>query len=315
VGGDGIVRDYSDPPDDPTKIFFVNLRRSLNGQPAELVHPDSFSIAPIGRGFPAGEQRIFQPPVSTRDIVVNNEPGKCGATVDLSTAVSGHCGAVTFSTEALPAIEARSFFPVGTTLVTATTGFGGGTGRFAVTVRDVDKPQITCPPNRCAFTARAGDPSVPVNYAPPVATDNCGSTSVVCTPPSGAIFLVGVTTVNCTARDATGNTTACAFTVTVMDFCIVDDVSGTTLKFSSATREYVFVDRRKGITLKGVGTITRAFCKVTLTDLGPNPKAPDRNISATANACTQVGSAIVSFGGTSYRLNDSNMSGNGCTCP
>jgi hypothetical protein len=100
-----------------------------------------------------------------------------------------------------------------------------------------------------------------------------------------------------------------------MDFCIVDDVAGTTLRFSSATREYVFVDRRKGITLKGVGAITRAFCKVTLTDLGPNPKAPDRNISATANTCTQVGAASVTFGGTSYRLNDSNMAGNGCTCP
>jgi hypothetical protein len=305
----------SGPPGNPTKIFFVNLQRSVNGQGPFQAPPETFFLDPVGRGFPEGERRIFQPAVRCLPIAASNDPGKCGATVDLFRAISGHCGALAFSTEASISIEPRSFFPVGTTMVTATTVFGGATCTFPVTVLDSEKPQITCPPNRCAFTTRAGDPSVPVNYAPPVAADNCGSTSVVCTPPSGSIFPVGVTTVNCAATDTAGNTAACAFTVTVMDFCIVDDVAGTVLKFSSATREYVFVDRRKGITLKGVGTITRAFCKVTLTDLGPNPKVPDRNISVTANTCTQVGTASVSFGATSYRLNDSNMSGNGCTCP
>lgn len=46
------------------------------------------------------------------------------------------------------------------------------------------------------------------------ATDNA---AVSCTPASGAVFKFGTTTVNCTARDASGNITSGSFTVTVRD--------------------------------------------------------------------------------------------------
>jgi hypothetical protein len=36
-----------------------------------------------------------------------------------------------------------------------------------------------------------------------------------CMPPSGSLFPVATTTVNCTAPDAAGNQAECAFTVTV----------------------------------------------------------------------------------------------------
>src|SRR5439155_23406353 len=49
------------------------------------------------------------------------------------------------------------------------------------------------------------------------ATDNCGSTSVACSPASGSSFAKGVTVVTCTATDGSGNTNGCAFTITVND--------------------------------------------------------------------------------------------------
>src|SRR6185295_2025074 len=39
---------------------------------------------------------------------------------------------------------------------------------------------------------------------------------VICVPPSGSPFPVGATPVQCTARDASGNSASCSFTVTVL---------------------------------------------------------------------------------------------------
>lgn len=54
-----------------------------------------------------------------------------------------------------------------------------------------------------------------VDFASPLATDNCGLPVVVCTPPSGSVFPVGTTTVNCVATDDCGNTALSSFDVTV----------------------------------------------------------------------------------------------------
>src|SRR5262249_51566102 len=49
------------------------------------------------------------------------------------------------------------------------------------------------------------------------ATDNCGVDRIVSVPVSGSPFPVGTTTVTSTATDVNGNTSACRFTVTVVD--------------------------------------------------------------------------------------------------
>src|SRR5206468_2100151 len=49
------------------------------------------------------------------------------------------------------------------------------------------------------------------------ATDNCVVTNVLSVPPSGFAFPVGTTTVTNTARDSSGNSSQCTFTVTVLD--------------------------------------------------------------------------------------------------
>ena len=54
-----------------------------------------------------------------------------------------------------------------------------------------------------------------VNYPAPSASDRCSGVTVTCNPASGSVFSAGTTPVNCTAKDTSGNTASCAFTVTV----------------------------------------------------------------------------------------------------
>jgi len=55
-----------------------------------------------------------------------------------------------------------------------------------------------------------------VTYPLPTASSTCGTiTSIVCTPPSGSPFPLGITTVNCTATDANGNSASCSFNIRV----------------------------------------------------------------------------------------------------
>ncbi len=55
-----------------------------------------------------------------------------------------------------------------------------------------------------------------VTYPLPTATDTQDPAPVVtCAPPSGSLFGIGSTTVNCTARDANGNTSTASFVVTL----------------------------------------------------------------------------------------------------
>ena len=85
---------------------------------------------------------------------------------------------------------------------------------FTVTVHDAEAPTITCPAN-AVVAAPFGQTNVTVGYTA-TATDNCPGVSVVCNPPSGSSFPVGVTTVRCVATDSSGNTNSCTFTVTVV---------------------------------------------------------------------------------------------------
>lgn len=88
------------------------------------------------------------------------------------------------------------------------------TGTAMTTVNQVP-PVINCPSN-IIQSADSGQCSSVVNYTV-TATDDFGIPTVVCNPPSGTAFPVGTTTVNCTATDATGNSSTCSFTVNVND--------------------------------------------------------------------------------------------------
>ena len=111
-----------------------------------------------------------------------------------------------------------SVFPHGVTVVTST-ATDDCTNRsscsFEVRVGRVTiPPTIECPPDRamlaCSPTGRV------VSFQLPTAHDNSdASPTVNCAPPSGGVFLLGVTEVTCTALDACGNRAQCTFRITV----------------------------------------------------------------------------------------------------
>jgi len=101
-----------------------------------------------------------------------------------------------------------------TLMVTDSAGASASSTAQSVVVRDTTPPTITGTSNITVQTASASGATV--TYPTPTATDLVsGSVQVTCTPPSGSVFPVGTTTVNCTAKDGSNNTATASFTVTV----------------------------------------------------------------------------------------------------
>jgi len=74
-------------------------------------------------------------------------------------------------------------------------------------------PTLACP---APISVDAPDSSgAAVTYPLAVASDNCPGVSVVCLPPSGSTFPLGITTVSCTGTDSGGSSATCAFPITV----------------------------------------------------------------------------------------------------
>lgn len=91
-----------------------------------------------------------------------------------------------------------------------------------VTVQDTVPPALNCPGNITLNT----DPGLCIaTYMLPGVTDDCDQNPTISCQVSGATtgdetttqFNLGVTTITCTAVDASGNTSTCTFTITVVD--------------------------------------------------------------------------------------------------
>jgi subtilisin-like proprotein convertase family protein len=137
---------------------------------------------------------------------------------------------------------------------------------FTVTVVDTQPPVITCPANQTAVTDQNVCPPPPctvVTFPTPTVTDNCPGATVVCNPPSGGCLPVGVTTVTCTATDASGNMATCSFGVSVFDTIVQDDSNpANELLWNSLTGAYRFCCN--GTVFTGVGKSLRQGCIFTL---------------------------------------------------
>jgi hypothetical protein len=182
---------------------------------------------------------------------------------------------------------------------------GGSTCTFTVTVQDTQPPTITCPPNQTAVTGQNACPPPPcqtVTFPPPVASDNCPGVTVVCNPPAGSCFPVGVTTVTCTATDASGNTATCSFTITTFDTALQDDSDPSIiLLWNSLTGAYRFCCN--GITFTGIGKSTIQGCVFTLQH---NPA--DRRVLGRVDKAVHAGTASLQFppGTTRCTITDRN---------
>lgn len=173
-----------------------------NGAPLEL--PAMTSSLPQPDTTPP----IIQCP---GNIVAGTDLGQCSAVVGFSVSSTDDSGSVTIVCDP----PSGSAFPKGSTTVNCSATDAAGniaTCSFTVTVQDLEPPTIICPADiavGCSIELL-----VPVSFTVS-ATDNCDAQpTVICHPPSGTGFSVGVTTVTCTATDEAGNTSTCTFTVT-----------------------------------------------------------------------------------------------------
>jgi len=111
-----------------------------------------------------------------------------------------------------------SIFHLGTTITSCTATDASGNlinGSFAVTVVDSTPPVLTMPVDITAeATSRLG---AVVTFAPGATDAVDPDVVVVCKPVSGSVFLLGATSVGCTAKDAAGNIKNGSFSVTIRD--------------------------------------------------------------------------------------------------
>ena len=136
--------------------------------------------------------------------------------------------------------------------------------------------------------------------------------------PAGQTLIVVVHTTN-------PGETGCPYTLTIQgnlcqqfDYCVQDDNNPSRfILINSTTGDYEYHDCGKGITLTGTGVVSTAFCKISLTDSGPIPKRPDRQVSVNVNPCTGFGNASIKVSPTAspVSLSDSNINNNDCECP
>jgi hypothetical protein len=96
----------------------------------------------------------------------------------------------------------------------------GGADQGAVWVvfleGDTTAPTLFCPPSVWAIDSK-GPPYGKIVFFSVTATDDRDpAPSVICVPPSGSFFAPGITMVNCTATDLSGNQSTCAFPVSVV---------------------------------------------------------------------------------------------------
>jgi subtilisin-like proprotein convertase family protein len=157
-----------------------------------------------------------EPPVINcpTNLIVATTSGRCDAIGNYTVTATDNSQNVTV----VCAPPSGSLLPIGTNnvLCTATDSASNSVScAFAITVVDQEKPVITCATNMVIYTER-GRCDAHVTYVAN-ATDNCGTASLVCNPPSGTSFPKGTNIVTCTASDARGNTENCAFTVRVLD--------------------------------------------------------------------------------------------------
>jgi hypothetical protein len=130
----------------------------------------------------------------------------CDTNVDISCTLPG--GVV---------VPSGTPLPPGNYVITCTAKDDcGHTSSCSFTVRviqDTQPPVINCPSNIVVWSCDTA--GRPVTYTV-TATDDCDTNvTIVCNPPSGSMFPVGNTPVNCTARDDCNHVSTCTFTVTV----------------------------------------------------------------------------------------------------
>ncbi|PIQ47788.1 MAG: hypothetical protein COW03_13460, partial [Cytophagales bacterium CG12_big_fil_rev_8_21_14_0_65_40_12] len=232
-----------------------------------------------------GEGIVIGSGVGAPDITVNTDLGNCGAVVEFNVDSEDNCSSVVTYSHA-----PGSFFPVGTTTVTATATDPSGntaTATFEVTVIDNIAPVITAPADINVFATSAS--GAVVNYTAPVGTDNCSvTTALTAGLADGATFPIGTTVVTYTATDASGLTASASFNVIV-----------TGLPPQIVVPADITVSTDAGVcgaVVNYLATETTAIPSSTITyDIQPGSFFAVGTTTVTATAVNPVGTSVKSF--------------------
>ncbi|MGV3593981.1 MAG: HYR domain-containing protein, partial [Sediminibacterium sp.] len=169
-----------------------------------------------------------KPTISVTNVNLNNDAGKCGASVAIAQPeTDDNCGVATVAGVRSDNQLLTADYPVGTTTITWTVrDVHGNTNSVVQTivVTDNEKPVINCAANQ-VFCANTGGNT---QYVIPVLnqSDNCGisSTTYVVTgvtnrngsgTNASGSFAIGTSIVIYTVTDIHGNISTCSFTVTI----------------------------------------------------------------------------------------------------
>ncbi|NOK06672.1 MULTISPECIES: ELWxxDGT repeat protein [Myxococcus] len=204
------------------------------GEPLLSYSHDAGTLFPLGRtavtvtatdtagntatcSFDITVQDTIAPALSCPVDVTVEATSASGATMSYPPATASD--AVTSAPQVNYSHPSGTQFPVGGTTVTVTATDAAGNAAsctFVVSVRDNMPPEVTCPANVFAESTSAAGASV--SYPPATASDaSSPPVTLAYSQASGSFFPFGVTTVTVTATDASGNSAACDFSVTVRD--------------------------------------------------------------------------------------------------
>jgi uncharacterized repeat protein (TIGR01451 family) len=142
--------------------------------------------------------------------------GGGGARVSFNVTATDNCDP---NVTAICVPPSGSFFLLGSNWVQCSAVDASGNSNacgFAVIVVDTVPPSITVPAPILVYCSAQGG-GAQVSYTV-TASDDCDpNVALVCTPPSGSVFPLGETLVQCVATDSSGNTAIAEFPVTVID--------------------------------------------------------------------------------------------------
>ncbi|HKQ08911.1 MAG TPA: ExeM/NucH family extracellular endonuclease [Blastocatellia bacterium] len=161
-----------------------------------------------------------------------------------------------------------------------------------VTINIGAAPSITCPASPVIAAAATGQCAANVNYT--VTASGLPAPTVVCSPPPGASFPVGMTTVSCTASNGVSPNATCSFTVKVND-----------------TQPPVFTNGCPA----AISTVTPITCPISTsqTVTYATPAISDNCPGATV-ACVPPSGSVFATGTTSVTCTATDASGNTATC-